>query len=110
MGLVVDSDCKVKAYFTSRESVEFEQKLMYYNSKIVAARMNAEGRPSGAYIFAPEGPAVEFPSMRCYIRTGPLYDEIRQEYEDWAGQIVRIYKDSKKYIEFDWTVGPIELL
>ena len=32
--------------------------------------------------------------------------EVRQKFGDWGSQIVRLYSDSK-YIEIEWTIGPI---
>lgn len=37
---------------------------------------------------------------------GPLFQEVWQKFDNWATQIVRLYKN-KNYVEVQWTVGPI---
>lgn len=41
---------------------------------------------------------------RC--RSGPVVQEIHQECNEWASQVVRKY-DGEDHIEFEWLVGPI---
>lgn len=38
--------------------------------------------------------------------TGGLVKEVHQVFNDWAAQVVRIYKD-QRHVEIEWTVGPI---
>ena len=40
------------------------------------------------------------------ISIGKLVQEIHQHYNDWVGQVIRLYKD-QDHIELDWVVGPI---
>ena len=37
-----------------------------------------------------------------------LMEEARQVFSDWYSQVVRLYK-GEKYVEFEWTVGPIPI-
>lgn len=34
--------------------------------------------------------------------------EVRQKFGDWGSQVVRLYNGSK-YMEIEWTVGPIPI-
>ena len=39
---------------------------------------------------------------------GDLVEEIHQTFNNYVGQIIRIYKDHD-YVEFDWVIGPIPI-
>ncbi|KAH9502489.1 Lysosomal alpha-mannosidase [Bulinus truncatus] len=38
---------------------------------------------------------------------GPLVQEVHQTFSPWVSQVIRLYKGAK-YVEFQWTVGPID--
>ncbi len=62
---------------------------------------------SGAYIFRPNG--SECLSVASYtIQNGQQYQEVRQVYNDWISQTIRLYDDAQ-YVEFEWQVGPINV-
>ncbi|XP_044750282.1 lysosomal alpha-mannosidase isoform X3 [Coccinella septempunctata] len=67
-----------------------------------------ENRSSGAYIFRPKNntPTVATNRVNSTIFKGNLVTEIHQKFNDWIGQIVRLYK-GENLIEFDWVVGPL---
>lgn len=79
------------------------QELLYYEgSKGV----------SGAYIFRPDTyvrDAIEFGYVQTslLLSGGSMVREIKQTWEDWVTQIIRIYKD-EDFVEVDWAVGPID--
>lgn len=80
------------------------QNMLFYKG---SARM------SGAYIFRPDTTyrdATEFGAVKTsiLINDGNLVREVRQVWEDWVTQIIRIYKE-EDFIEFDWVIGPIDM-
>lgn len=83
--------------------------IMYYKS---FKGNNSEGRfqASGAYIFRPNG--SEPVSIGDYVDVlwvwTQLYMEIQTTYGDWAVAVHRLYF-GEKYVEIDWTVGPIPI-
>lgn len=66
---------------------------------------------SGAYIFRPtEEDADKLTDKVTYkIVQGDIVDEVHQSFNSWVTQVIRVYKN-ENYIEFDWMVGPIEIL
>lgn len=65
---------------------------------------------SGAYIFRPDGPIIPFDRPAIIRRTqGEVVDEVHQRFNEWITQIIRVYKGSQNYIEFDWLVGPLDM-
>ena len=48
-------------------------------------------------------------TLKCF--TGTLVQEIHQKYNDWVGQVIRIYQEHDgsygDHIEMDWVVGSI---
>ncbi|KAJ8919704.1 hypothetical protein NQ315_006232 [Exocentrus adspersus] len=70
-------------------------------------------KTSGAYIFRPDTlnrdaiPLGE-PETTILVNTGNVVREVKQVWNDWVTQIIRIYKD-EDYIEFDWAVGPVNI-
>lgn len=69
---------------------------------------------SGAYIFRPDKPndsyhVISPDSSKTWINEGPLLTEVHFGYEvPWLKEVVIIYKD-KNYIDFQYTVGPIDI-
>lgn len=95
-------------------TLNITQEFLYYNG----ANSTGEGddrKVSGAYIFSPadETPtAVSFLNntfVTYKVTSGDIVDEVYQEFNSWIKQIIRVYKN-ESYIEFDWLVGPIELM
>lgn len=70
---------------------------------------------SGAYLFRPlSGTTLKeityLPYSLEYSHRGELVDEAHIRINEWLKQIIRVYKTEKDpYIEFDWTVGPIDV-
>lgn len=66
---------------------------------------------SGAYIFRPtKEDADQLSDEVTYtIVEGDIVDEVHQSFNSWVTQVIRVYKN-ENYIEFDWLVGPIEIL
>ncbi|KAJ8872261.1 hypothetical protein PR048_025863 [Dryococelus australis] len=44
----------------------------------------------------------------CVVCAGELVDEVHQVFDDWASQVVRVYKE-EDHVEFEWLVGPIPI-
>lgn len=65
---------------------------------------------SGAYIFRPDGspPHVVARSVPLQVHRGPLFDEVRQQFNSWIYQVTRVYKD-QEHAELEYTIGPIPL-
>lgn len=68
-------------------------------------------KASGAYIFRPvQTEATVLAEHTTFeIIKGDIVDEVHQTFNSWIKQIIRIYKN-ENYIEFDWLVGPLELM
>ncbi|XP_067829073.1 lysosomal alpha-mannosidase [Heptranchias perlo] len=63
---------------------------------------------SGAYIFRPTG-KYPFPlskNVKTYTVQTDLFQEVHQNFSSWCSQVVRLYKN-QKFVELEWTVGPI---
>lgn len=69
------------------------------------------GRPSGAYISNPATKAqVVGIQVALEVERGELVDEVRQVFNEYISQVVRVYKTgtfSQHVVEFEWLVGPI---
>lgn len=67
---------------------------------------------SGAYVFRPKPYSVRAPGEEdtvIYNITGKVVDEVAIRINSWINQIIRVYKDDgNNFVEFDWSVGPIE--
>ena len=73
--------------------------------------MSAEGpeRPSGAYIFNPDGDFISYGSVQnISVNEGDVVSEVVQYWNDYVTQVLRLYQDSN-YIEIEWLVGPIPI-
>lgn len=79
----------------------FCQQFFYYHGV-----MNGSQQASGAYVFRPDGNAYEVEKPRLEVVKGPLVEEVRQTFNPWISQTIRLKKNAK-HIEFDWTIGPI---
>ncbi|VDM51702.1 unnamed protein product [Angiostrongylus costaricensis] len=71
-------------------SYEFRQEFFYYR----------------AYVFRPDGEALSVGKAQLEVVKGPLVEEVRQTFNSWVAQIIRLKKGAK-HIEFDWIIGPI---
>ncbi|XP_034666347.1 lysosomal alpha-mannosidase isoform X1 [Drosophila subobscura] len=83
------------------------QEFLYYEG----AKGNNEeflNRSSGAYIFRPNQNKIHFVATQVEIEVyrGELVQEVRQKFNDWISQVVRVYR-TRSYAEFEWLVGPI---
>lgn len=89
---------RVNSITINNETLDLIQEIMYYNGSY----------GSGAYMFIPDSDTVISitDNVSNIINSGAVMTEIRQEFNDWATQVIRIYPN-ESYIEFDWTVGPI---
>lgn len=83
---------------------------MYYNG-MNGTNEDNDHTASGAYIFRPTKvePTQLTDKVQYKIQTGDVVDEVHQSFNSWITQVIRVYKN-ENYIEFDWLVGPIEIL
>jgi lysosomal alpha-mannosidase len=90
--------------------VVIDQGLFWYDSSTGNSQLSTQ--PSGAYIFRPNETFAyntskdNVPSMQFVA--GQLYSEVRQTFNSWAKQIVRLYAD-QPFLEFEYTIGPIDI-
>jgi len=72
---------------------------------------NVSHQASGAYIFRPNG-TNPFPfnneSISISVFQGKLLQEVRQSWNDYVSQVVRLYQGSR-HLEFESTIGPIDI-
>ncbi|XP_037300756.1 lysosomal alpha-mannosidase isoform X2 [Manduca sexta] len=63
---------------------------------------------SGAYTFRPEKTRPKPVTDRVSYTTvrGPLVKEIRQRFNDWLTQIIRLYR-GEEFVELEWLIGPV---
>lgn len=82
------------------ETLKIQQEIMYYNGSY----------GSGAYMFIPDSNThiSITDTVTNTIVQSDILTEIRQEFNSWASQVIRIYPN-ENHIEFDWTVGPIDV-
>lgn len=43
-----------------------------------------------------------------HMRVGILVSEVHQKFNEWASQVIRIYR-GQTHVEIEWTVGPIPI-
>ncbi|XP_067877358.1 lysosomal alpha-mannosidase [Heterodontus francisci] len=69
---------------------------------------NESSQASGAYIFRPkqEYPFPMSKRVKTYTVQTDLFQEVYQNFSSWCSQVVRLYKN-QKFVELEWTVGPI---
>ncbi len=81
-------------------SIEITQNFYYYTTNGV--------KNSGAYAFHTNSstPTLISPKATVSVTRGKLFEEVRQVFNRWLSQVIRVYKN-KDYVEFDWIVGPL---
>ncbi|KAJ8982146.1 hypothetical protein NQ317_011292 [Molorchus minor] len=94
----------LKSITLHNTTLDVTQQLMFYKS--------CSGI-SDAYVFRPdvdERDAIELGNVTntVFVNDGNLIREVKQVWNDWATQIIRLYKE-EDFIEFDWLVGPIDV-
>lgn len=91
-------------------TLKIKQEFLYYNG-MNGTNESDDEKASGAYIFRPvTEDATKLTDIVEYnITEGELVDEVHQTFNSWITQVIRVYKN-ESYIEFDWLVGPIEIL
>lgn len=91
----------------NNKSIPIKQELLYYRGTVGDNRAYLN-RSSGAYIFRPNGTEAYHLTDRANIKLyqGNLIVELHQVFNEWAAQIIRVYK-AESLIEFDWVIGPI---
>ncbi|XP_055975225.1 lysosomal alpha-mannosidase [Sorex fumeus] len=82
-----------------------QQAFYWYNASI---GNNVSQQASGAYIFRPDSQKPYFVSHWAQTRLVKkvLVQEVHQNFSSWCSQVVRLYP-GERYLEFEWTVGPI---
>ncbi|KAF9678599.1 hypothetical protein SADUNF_Sadunf07G0051300 [Salix dunnii] len=96
----------LKRMYNSKTGVDMpiKQSYLWYDS-------SSEGmQSSGAYIFRPDGstPHIVARSVPLQVHRGPLFDEVRQQFNSWIYQVTRVYKD-QEHAELEYTIGPIPI-
>ncbi|KDD74852.1 glycosyl hydrolase [Helicosporidium sp. ATCC 50920] len=88
---------------------ELSARLAWYNSSDGLESKRGRGQASGAYVFRPNG-RFELPAdgarVELELVRGPVVQEARQRFADWAHLTTRIYAHSAE-VEVEWSVGPI---
>jgi len=90
------------------QKVVIDQGLFWYNASTGNNALSTQS--SGAYIFRPNETFAynmtkdNIPSMQ--LVTGKVYSEVKQVFNSWATQVVRLYAD-QPFLEFEYTIGPI---
>lgn len=86
-------------------SLPLTHSFYWYNASIG----NSDSvQSSGAYIFRPNQstPLPVTQNVRSYLVQNALVQEVYQNFSSWCSQVVRLYSD-QRYVELEWTVGPI---
>ncbi|CAD5121632.1 DgyrCDS10126 [Dimorphilus gyrociliatus] len=92
----------------SKVSTDVKQTLSYYLGYQGDNTLPIK-QSSGAYIFRSNGSSTtELTPRSVKVYPGKHYDEVRQQFSDWAWQTIRIY-DNAKHVEIEWTIGPIPI-
>lgn len=78
----------------------------YWYSASAGDRLSSQA--SGAYIFRPSNdiPVALSKEASVYKIETELFQEVYQYFTPWCSQVVRLYK-KQKFVELEWTVGPI---
>ncbi|KAE8620084.1 hypothetical protein XENTR_v10010093 [Xenopus tropicalis] len=88
-------------------SLPLKQSFYWYNASV---GNEESSQPSGAYIFRPNNsdsvPVSQH--VRSYLVQNSLVQEVHQNFSSWCSQVVRLYRD-QRYIELEWTVGPVPI-
>ncbi|XP_048198391.1 lysosomal alpha-mannosidase isoform X2 [Perognathus longimembris pacificus] len=82
-----------------------DQGFFWYNASIGDLESN---QASGAYIFRPneDRPLPVSRWARTRLVKTALVQEIHQNFSAWCSQVIRLYP-GQRYLELEWTVGPI---
>lgn len=98
---------KLTQYVNNRNLVttSVEQSYSFYSGYVGDDK---DSQASGAYVFRPNGsfPIKSDQQASFTVLRGPILDEVHQQINPWASQIVRIYKE-KEHAEVEFTIGPI---
>ncbi|XP_012584627.1 PREDICTED: lysosomal alpha-mannosidase isoform X2 [Condylura cristata] len=81
------------------------QAFFWYNASV---GNNLSSQASGAYIFRPyqqEPLPVSRWAQTQLVKTA-LVQEVHQNFSAWCSQVIRLYA-GQRYLELEWTVGPI---
>lgn len=93
-------------------ALNIKQEFLYYNGAN-GTNEDDDHKASGAYIFRPANDTPNavplYSTVNYTVVEGSLVDEVHQVFNSWIKQVIRVYKD-QNYIEFDWLVGPIDLM
>ncbi|XP_046463564.1 lysosomal alpha-mannosidase-like [Daphnia pulex] len=104
-----DANGLIESVVVDGVTVMMSQNLMWYAGMNEGnANSIFDDRPSGAYVFRPNGTDATPISTQAtlIVQTGALVSEVYQQFSDWASQVVRVYKGQSD-VEIEWTVGPI---
>ncbi|XP_063709608.1 lysosomal alpha-mannosidase-like isoform X2 [Culicoides brevitarsis] len=73
----------------------------------VGNNMEYLNRSSGAYIFRPNN-TEQLVSKKAELQVvrGLHVEEVRQVFNDWVSQVVRVYRE-ENFVEFEWMIGGI---
>ena len=100
---------RVSSIVQDGTSIPFSCDLFWYNSSDGLHSDVNKGQSSGAYIFRPNGKMPLLPPDRPVsldIVHGDVVSEARLLFNAWGSLVIRLYK-GKKYLEVEWTVGPL---
>ena len=107
---VFDTDGLLSNVIVDGVQVPVSQNLLWYPGNRQGSTGSGDlDRPSGAYIFRPNGTeafTISDTATSVTVYQGSLVQEVHQQFSDWASQIVRIYKGHAD-IEIEWTIGSI---
>ena len=107
-----DSDTGLLKGFTNLKNLKtsnFSFGFMMYES-MPGNNSKPEFQASGAYVFRPKEQDAIPLSQNPKVTTvqGVNVQEVHQSFGDMATQVIRLYDDAQ-YLEFEWTVGPINI-
>ncbi|CAH0404424.1 unnamed protein product [Chilo suppressalis] len=83
-------------------TVQVSQNYYYYGQ--------GQGAQSGAYSFRPDKERPTPVTERVTFQTvrGTLVKEIRQRFNDWITQIIRLYR-GEEFLDIEWIIGPVPI-
>ncbi|XP_053621957.1 lysosomal alpha-mannosidase-like isoform X2 [Plodia interpunctella] len=84
--------------------LQISQNFLYYS------QAQQQGQQSGAYTFRPDKDKTTPVSEKASFQVirGSLVKEIRQRFNDWATQIIRLYR-GEEFVELEWIIGPVPI-
>nr|XP_037875476.1 lysosomal alpha-mannosidase isoform X2 [Bombyx mori] len=82
-------------------SIAVSQNFHYYGQ-------GKSSQQSGAYSFRPETqrPVPVTDKATYNVVRGTLIKEIRQRFNDWVSQVIRLYR-GEEFVELEWIIGPV---